>query len=105
MKNRSSIHGAKKAFLEHQHDTTIFFCFSIFLHVQRRTLYSKENKVKQIDATNRIKALLDAISEMMHVDDSRFFLKEVEFVLDSSTEGHVDVKITHTKIREACSQF
>lgn len=45
---------------------------NIFLCLQRRDIWTQQNTIKKLDASNRIKALEDAISDMMGIDD-RFF--------------------------------
>lgn len=61
------------------------------------TLYSKQDKLKRIDVTNRIKATLDGLSNILGIDDNRFFLGKVEFVIGD--DKYIDITISTAEIR------
>lgn len=71
------------------------------MHLPRQKLYSKTGDVKKIDCTNRIKPLLDALANILHLDDNRYFLAGVEFcIYDGDQLPTVDVEFKNTRIRE-----
>lgn len=74
-----------------------FLSFKLDFLVPYETLYSKQGKLKKIDVSNRVKALLDKLSELFDVDDNRFFLKNVEFCIGNTK--CVNIEITDTMIR------
>ncbi len=74
-----------------------FVSISIDLIVEKSVVFTKSGKNKKVDATNRIKLLLDVLCPMLHFDDSRVFLGSVEFVV--GRKKTVNLKLSITKIR------
>lgn len=97
LKNRRLILEAKAQIHKLLHDNKVFLYIGLEFIVPPQTLYSKQNKLKRIDCTNRIKATLDGLSNILGVDDNRFFLDKVEFVLGN--DKYINIKIYASNMR------
>lgn len=99
-----SFHRARQVLRDALKDNNTFLDFKLDINVPREMIYSKANTIKRIDASNRVKPLLDAISDALQIDDNRFFLNSVQFVIcknvDDTFKPNVNVYINKTKIRE-----
>ena len=101
VKNMGSIRGTSATVREHLTDPKNFLSLSVELNVPPSMIFTKDGRNKQIDATNYIKALLDALAPELKIDDSRIFLSNVEFVVYNGPKSpNVTVFIERTRIRE-----
>ena len=97
MRNRTAIHSLRHLVLEFVKCPETFVRLNVDLIVPYKKLYTKKGTVKKIDCSNRIKALLDMVSQIIGVDDSRFFLGSVEFVIGSGE--YVNIDFSSVKVR------
>ena len=81
LKNNSLLLEARSILGDLVKDPNVFLKLDIDLMLSHSDLYTKKGTNKKIDCTNRIKPLLDVLSGMIRIDDSRFFLGKVEFVI------------------------
>jgi len=63
-------------------------------HFPRSSLYTKKNEVKKMDVNNRIKSMVDVVSEMIAVDDRHFFSHFVEKVETPEDEAYCTATVT-----------
>lgn len=78
-----------------------FLTLRIDMFVHRSRIFSKNGTVKKIDCSNRVKPLLDALANVLYIDDNRYFLAGVEFcIYDSNKLPTVDVEFNQKRIRE-----
>lgn len=101
VKNQSSILGTRNILRDELHSNSVFVTLSIDFHVHRSKLYSKTGEIKKNDCTNRIKPLLDAIAEVLGIDDCRYFLASVEWcIYDDDEPPWADVQFGLKRIKE-----
>jgi hypothetical protein len=60
----------------------LFYNLHIAYHCMESDLFTKQNTIKKIDVTNRIKPMLDGISNITGIDDRYFMLGGAEWVID-----------------------
>lgn len=53
----------------------------MYIHLESQKLFTKQGKLKKIDAANRIKPAHDKLSELIGIDDKHFSVGKAEFVL------------------------
>lgn len=76
-----------------------FITLGIELNVPPQMIFTKDGRNKRIDAHNFLKALIDAVADELKVDDSRFFLSNVEFVCYDKKDFCPNVTITFEPYR------
>lgn len=64
----------------------------------RSKLLTKKNTLKKLDATNRFKALHDALSQVIGVDDSHFISGYFEKRISENDESYVEITISEAKL-------
>jgi len=96
-KNRGAVRSAESLVRELEHNQDIFLELTLDYVIPRKDLYTKKGTVKRIDVTNRIKSLLDKLAEAITIDDNRFFLGRVQFLL--GPYKYVNIGINTTRIR------
>lgn len=69
----------------------------MFIHIEKSKLFTKLGKLKKIDASNRIKATHDALSEIINIDDKHFSVGKSEFILSNKNE--IDILLLPSKIK------
>lgn len=100
LKHISAVRGASKFVREYlAQGPDNFITLGIELNVTPQMIFTKDGRNKRIDAHNFTKALIDAISEELKCDDSRFFLSNVEFVCYDNKDFSPNVTITLEKTR------
>jgi hypothetical protein len=90
LRNQQLLHKIKpeieSAMKESQLKVMLYYCFN---HSQ---LWTKDNRVKQLDTNNRIKPALDGISRAIGIDDRHIFAEEHEKV-ETDENPHIMVAI------------
>ena len=72
-------------------------CYFVF---PKSKVISKANTIKKLDANNRLKSTLDAVSYLTEIDDSRFFTGICEKVICNKTiSPYVIVTMEWTELR------
>jgi hypothetical protein len=61
---------------------------------------TQKGKLKRLDTTNRLKALLDNLAEMLEVDDSCFISGFSQKSISVNNLEYVDIEISETEMRE-----
>ena len=56
-------------------------------------LFTKDGRIKRLDASNRIKAMLDLFSGCLEIDDSIFFSCKIEKI--ACTDEGVDIMVSY----------
>lgn len=97
--NLQQINRAKQFARECEHTLQLYLSFKIDFVVRHTDLYTKTNTHKRIDCTNRIKALLDVMSHALELDDRKFFLGQVQFLIGETK--CVNMELSKTPIRGA----
>lgn len=97
VKNRSLVLEARKSVRAALLDSETFLRVSLDLIIPRAFLFTKKGNVKKVDASNRIKATLDQLANLLNVDDNRFFLGSVEFLIGD--EKAVNIMLMETRIK------
>jgi Holliday junction resolvase RusA-like endonuclease len=68
LQTRNVLNEAKKTFTEFKQ-----FQIHCLFTFKRERLFTKQNTVKKLDVSNRLKALHDEVSRIIGIDDSQFF--------------------------------
>ena len=80
--NQRLVREAESVLGKYVHESTNhFLTISIALVVPRTDIISQMDTIKRIDASNRIKPLLDALANIIQIDDRHFFLGSCEFIV------------------------
>lgn len=70
----------------------LYHCFC------KEKLFSKQNKVKKIDSNNRMKASIDAISNLLSIDDMYFFEGQCKKIISHNKNDFTVAVIKNTKL-------
>jgi Holliday junction resolvase RusA-like endonuclease len=93
LKNKEQIVKAKKLIQDQD-----WVEISIYICVMSQKLYTKKKMIKKWDASNRIKATLDALTKMLDKDDAHFFINRVEKVI-TLDQPHLMITLKPTTIK------
>lgn len=70
-----------------------FLKVSVIISFEKSQLFTKDGRAKQLDASNRIKGLHDAIAEyILAVDDRYFWSVSIEKVVGTKQESNVTIE-------------
>jgi hypothetical protein len=96
IKNRLLINQVHEYFVDEIYNNRWIQVY-LYMHIEKSKLFTKNGKLKKIDASNRIKATHDMLSEIIRIDDKHFSVGKSEFVL--SNENKIDVLLRSVKIK------
>lgn len=78
-------------------DTLRVECYFIF---HKNRIISKKGEYKKLDATNRIKALHDALSEMIGIDDKQFISISADKIICENVDDEQVVVLINKTIQK-----
>jgi len=92
--NQCLLHEARAILGDWLENPKTFLRVRIDLMVPKDFIFTKQNTIKKVDCSNRIKATFDVIGQMLLIDDRRFFVDRVQWVLSDEKKAELSFRPT-----------
>lgn len=96
LKNRNLIEKTSNFFNKVIHNNS-WIEVQMYVYIETSKLFTKKDKLKKIDVSNRIKATHDKLSDILNIDDKYFSVGKSQFI--ASHKNSIDIVLIADKIK------